>query len=40
MFGIFVNDFGIFFTESTLELYYKKTFPIMYNYMNVMFIAF
>jgi len=28
MFGIFDNDFGIFFTESTLELYYKKTFPV------------
>lgn len=28
MFDVFNNDFGIFFIKSTLELYYKKTFPI------------
>lgn len=39
MFGISIMTLGSFSTESTLELYYRKTFP-MYNYMNVMFIAY
>lgn len=38
MFGIFDNDFGISFTESTLELYYEKTFPICICYVHCLLI--